>query len=217
VNTADPPSVPVCAITAERLRLVSPGLSGPGAEVHALALEAARPAGELSTPARVRHFIAQCAHDTEGFLRLSDKLVPVSPWTLEARFPAVKGRHHARALLQAGEAAIANLVYAGKGGNGPVMSGDGWTYRPRGYLRAFGRAGYRAFGAVTGLPLEEAPDWLGDPSAAAIAAAAYWLAMGVNAYADADDAPGVCRQLKAVPATGDDRRAWLGLARAAWP
>ncbi len=47
---------------------------------------------------------------------------------------------------------LANKVYAGRIGNGPESSGDGWRYRGRGLVQITGRANYRKFG------LESNPD-----------------------------------------------------------
>ncbi len=69
---------------------------------------------------------------------------------------------------------MANIVYAGRLGNGSVASGDGWRYRGGGMIQTTGRAGYRKTGQLIGLDLERQPELLEQYGPAALAAAAYW-------------------------------------------
>lgn len=206
-----------CAITAARLMACCPLLKPEAAEIHAAALEAARAIAELNTSRRVRHFLAQCAHETGGFRRLVESLVYRDPVRLDSLFSAVRDVQHARALIAGGEQAIANCVYANRCGNGDARSFDGWTYRGRGYLQVTGRANYRKIGTEVGLPLEGQPELLGEPKSAAIAAATYWRLHGINTAADADNVRYVTQRINPALAGLDDRIAWNGAFRAIYP
>lgn len=200
------------SITPERLRALAPRLTPAQSEAHADALEAARATGGLTTPARVRHFIAQVAHETGGFRALVENLNYRDPVQLDRLFSKVAGLADARALIAKGPQAIANRVYAGRLGNGAEATGDGWTFRGRGYLQITGRDNYRRQG------LELTPERLEIPAHAAMAAATYWHANGINRYADVDDTAGVTRLVNGPGMAGlDDRTAWVGRARKIWP
>jgi putative chitinase len=84
--------------------------------------------------------------------------------------------------------ALANLVYAGRMGNGPVASGDGWAYRGRGLIQLTGRSNYRAAGAVLGIPLETDPDRARTPWNACLIAGWFWSMRNCNAPADQGEA-----------------------------
>lgn len=204
-------------ITAERLQAVCPRLTRPVAEVHAAALEAVRPKAALTTNARVRHFVAQVAHETGGFRALVENLNYRDPAKLDALFRAVRGLADARMLIAQGAQAIANRVYAGRGGNGDELSGDGWRYRGRGYLQITLRDNYEHLAQITGLPLLTHPEMLEQPAHAADAAAQYWKWNAINAAADRDDTRAVTAKINPALAGMDDRTALVGLARKVWP
>src|SRR5690606_9591470 len=130
---------------------------------------------------------------SKGFRRLFDNLVELDAEGLRRRFHRVYSADHAKVLIRAGGAAIANLVYAGQGGNGPTESGDGWRFRTRGYLGSFCRDEYRRLAQITSLPFEQHPDMLAQPSIAANAAAAWWAHHNLNAAADRDYSYGIAR------------------------
>ena len=213
---ATPPSDP-CAITPARLAQLVPGIDPKLAVAYAAALEFARPSGDLTTPGRVRHFMAQCAHETGGFVRLVESFAYRDPDRLDRLFSAVNGRQDARALIAKGPQAIADRVYANRMGNRGEASGDGWRYRGRGFLQITGHDNYRLVGNTIGMDLVDRPDLLADPAFAAGAAVIYWRQKGLNAAADADDVRAVTAGINPALAGLDDRTAWLGRARRVWP
>lgn len=206
-----------CAITPARLLSFCPLLKVADAEVHAAALEAARAEADLTTTRRVRHFLAQVAHETGGFARLTENLNYRDPVRLDQLFKAVRDVNHARTLIAGGPQAIANCVYAGRLGNGDARSFDGWNYRGRGYLQITGRANYREIGKSLGLPLEDDPDMLARPAEAALAAARYWKWRDINSAADADDIRAVTARINPALAGLDDRIARCGRIRPIYP
>ncbi len=214
-TTAD--QVDPCAITPARLSRLVPGIDAKLATTYAAALEFARQAGDLTTPGRVRHFMAQCAHETGGFARLVESMAYSDPARLDRLFSAVNGRQDAIELIAKGPEAIANRVYARRNGNGVESTGDGWRYRGRGFLQITGRGNYRQIGNIIGMNLVSRPQVLADPAAAAAAAVIYWREKGLNAAADADDIRAVTAGINPALAGLDDRTAWLGRARRVWP
>jgi putative chitinase len=205
------------AITAERLRVVCPRLTLAQAEVHAEALEHARPVAALNTAARIRHFVAQCAHETGDFRRLTENLNYRDPAQLDRLFKAVRGLADARLLISHGAQAIANRVYAGRGGNGDEASGDGWRYRGRGYLQVTLKDNYVQLAKVSRLPIAERPELLENPVVAAQVSAHYWRWHAINAAADRDDTRAVTAHINPALAGLDDRIAKVGQARKVWP
>jgi putative chitinase len=131
--------------------------------------------------------MAQIAHESGGFRSLVESTAYKDPVRLDRLFKNVQGRAHAQRLIDQGPQAIANTIYANKLGNGGPASGDGFRFRGRGFMMITGRSNYRQLGALTGMPLEEQPDLLGDAGPAAEAAARFWEARRINLAADRDD------------------------------
>jgi len=101
-----------------------------------------------------------------------------------ARFPndAFAQRYHRQPER------IANLVYAGRHGNGDEASGDGWKYRGRGLIQLTFRDNYRAYSqAIADPSVMDDPDRVAEPRDAAVSACWFWKNDGLNALADAGD------------------------------
>ena len=121
---------------------------------------------------RLAMFLAQIGHESDGLTALEEKL-SYSAARLMQVWPA-RFRTIAVAQTVAGRPqSLANLVYAGRMGNGPADSGDGWRYRGRGYIQLTGRANYRAVGRACGLDLEGDPDRAAAPGDALEAACGF--------------------------------------------
>ncbi|MBU3078496.1 glycoside hydrolase family 19 protein [Sphingomonas quercus] len=157
---------------------------------------------------RIPYFLAQIAHESAGLTcteeRLSysaERLMAVWP----GRFPTLAA---ARACAGQPEK-LAALVYAGRMGNGPVESGDGWRYRGRGYLQITGRANYQALCAPTGIDLIADPDRAAAPDGALAVACAFWQGHGLNALSDKGDFAAVTRRINGGVIGLEDRRNWL--------
>lgn len=153
----------------------------------------------LTTPTRQSAFLAQTAHESAGFTRLTENLnysATGLATTWPGRFRGADGQPNAlaRALHRRPEA-IANVVYANRMGNGPEAYGDGWRYRGRGLLQITGRAQYQRCGAALGLPLVEQPDLLAQPEPAVLSAAWFWQVNGLNELADAGDFETITRRI----------------------
>lgn len=140
---------------------------------------------DITTPARIAAFLAQCSHESVRFACTEEDLVYSSPDRICGVFGArVTVTDVLRLRLVRNPVALANHVYAGVNGNGDEASADGWKYRGRGLIQLTGRANYRAAGARLGRDYEARPDAVAGRDDAALTAASYWLANGCNALAD---------------------------------
>lgn len=72
---------------------------------------------------------------------------------------------------------LANLVYAGKLGNGDVASGDGWRFRGGGFIQTTGETNYQQTGLLINQPLRSTPELIEQIGVSCLAACAYWTRM----------------------------------------
>jgi putative chitinase len=177
----------MATVTSERLKQLAPKIRPELALVYAEALEAALSFADLNKPLRIRHFMAQIAHESGSFRSLTESTAYKDPHRLDVLFKNVQGLAHAQRLIADGPQAIANTIYANKLGNGGPASGDGFRFRGRGFMMITGRSNYRQLGKLTGMPLEDEPELLGDAGPAAEAAARFWDARRINLAADKND------------------------------
>jgi putative chitinase len=112
---------------------------------------------ELNTPLRLAHFLAQAGHESGGFKAVNENLNYGAKGLLgifKKYFPTEQ-----KALLyERKPEKIANLVYGGRMGNGPEISGEGYKFRGRGYIQLTGKDNYKAFDAVVPENIIETPD-----------------------------------------------------------
>ena len=112
---------------------------------------------ELNTPLRLAHFLAQAGHESGGFKAVNENLNYGAKGLLgifKKYFPTEQ-----KALLyERKPEKIANLVYGGRMGNGPEISGEGYKFRGRGYIQLTGKDNYTAFDAVVTENITENPD-----------------------------------------------------------
>lgn len=206
------------SITAAQLRQLNPDLQPERAALFASVLSRAFEAGDITTPRRCRHFMAQAFVETGGLRSLVESTRYTDPVRLDQIFRNVQGVAHAKRLIAAGPEAIGNTIYANKCGNGGVASGDGFRYRGRGFLQVTGRANYREIGQIVAMPLEAKPELLGEPDPAAQAAAVFWKSRAINSAADADDVSTVTLLVNGPARLHlEERRGWLNKAKAVWP
>jgi putative chitinase len=190
----------------------------------AAALDAVLGPAKIDTPLRVRQFMAQLAHESGGFRSLVESLAYRDPVHLAATFPSrIKDPDMAQRLIAQGPAAIGNFVYASRGGNGDVLSGDGYRYRGRGFIMNTFRNNYAAvarFAADAGyadMDVVADPDRLGLPDGAAKAAAAFWVDNHLNVAADTGDIDEVTCVINPAMAGAAERLGWVKAAVCVWP
>jgi len=174
-------------LTLEQLKQLLP--KNPYVEHWHKALAQLLPDYEINTAKRIAAFVAQCAHESGGFMVLKENL-NYRAASLRKIFPkyfpddAIAQRY---ASMPNKQEAIANRVYASRMGNGPEESGDGWRYCGRGLIQLTGRQNYTWFAASLGISPEEATEYLGTFEGAAQSACWFWETNKLNQWADAGD------------------------------
>jgi putative chitinase len=198
------------------LRAAMPKVTEANANAHLESLIDGMSRWSIDTPARIAAFLAQVGHESADLARTEENLNYSADGlrkTWPNRFPTIAvARQYARK-----PEAIANFVYAGRMGNGNVLSGDGWTYRGRGLLQLSGRQNYHAYAVEMGEP-DLRPDRLAKTPHAALSACWFWNNRNLNLLADYDDAEAVkavTRRINGGLMGLEDRMARWHVARAA--
>jgi putative chitinase len=181
------PSPSPLAVTAERLWRLVP--SGKPAIMAPIAENFDRLASryDITTRLRICHFLAQAAHESDGFRTLR-----------EYGGPAYFKRYDARRDL------------------GNTMPGDGARYHGRGIFQLTGRFNYRRYGELIGIDLEADPDRAMEPAISLSIAFAYWREREINVAADADDVARVTKRINGGRTGLADRTRLLAAAKAIW-
>ncbi|MBN8944562.1 MAG: glycoside hydrolase family 19 protein [Rhizobiales bacterium] len=173
-------------VTAATLRRISPVANAGIIDHLGPALTSAFPTGAITTDLRAAHFLAQAAHESDGF----------------------------RTLVEYGGSGYFDR-YDGRRDLGNVRPGDGARYRGRGIFQLTGRANYRLFGAKIGVDIERLPGRAAEPDISARTAIVYWGSRGLNAFADKDDLRAITRRINGGFNGLADRQARLIRAKAA--
>lgn len=171
-------------------------------------LTAAMEKFSINTPKRQAQFIAQIAHESGGFQRLTENLNYsaqglASTWP--GRFSTGTGPNELAREIARNPEKIANAAYGLRMGNN--AQGDGWKYRGRGLIQLTGKANYQSAAAAIGAPLVEQPELVAEPAMAAMTAAWFWNKNGLNALADSGDTRMVTKRINGGTTGLDDRLA----------
>ncbi|OPA88690.1 chitinase [Pseudomonas fluorescens] len=165
-------------VTEQQLLQILPN-AGRNAGVFVSALNTAMGRYGIVGTLRVSAFIAQVGHES-GQLRYVREI-----WGPTAQ--------------QAG--------YEGRADLGNTVKGDGSKYRGRGLIQITGRANYAACGEALGLDLINNPELLEQPQHAAMSAAWFWSANGLNTLADQGKFVKITRRINGGLTGQDDRQA----------
>jgi len=144
------------------------------------------PEYQINTPQRVAAFLAQCAHESGGFIFLKENLNYKAP-SLRKVFPKYFPDDATAAAYANKPEKIANRVYANRMGNGDEASGDGWRYCGRGLIQLTGKDNYTFFAASLDIPVEEASEYLQTFEGAVQSACFFWEQNNLNQWADKGD------------------------------
>jgi putative chitinase len=144
------------------------------------------PEYEINTPHRVAAFLAQCAHESGGFVFLKENL-NYKAASLRRVFPKYFPDDATAAHYAGKPEMIANRVYANRMGNGDEASGDGWKFCGRGLIQLTGKDNYTFFAGSLDIPLDEASEYLGTFEGAVQSACFFWEQNNLNTWADKGD------------------------------
>ena len=144
------------------------------------------PEYQINTPKRVAAFLAQCAHESGGFVFLKENL-NYKAASLRKVFPKYFPDDATAAAYANKPEKIANRVYANRMGNGDENSGDGWRYCGRGLIQLTGKDNYTFFAASIDVPIQEAAEYLQTFEGAVQSACFFWEQNNLNQWADKGD------------------------------
>ena len=138
---------------------------------------------KVDNPLRLAHFLSQCAHESGGFIKVSEDLSYSKVRILEVfgryfRTISTTGYDHNPVLL-------GNRVYASRMGNGNEQSGDGYKYRGRGFIQLTGKNNYAQFDKFVDDDILCNPD-LVSTKYPLLSASFWWDSNNINRLADKD-------------------------------
>ncbi len=152
---------------------------------------------EINTPKRIAAFLSQCAHESGGFVFLTENL-NYKPESLVRVFPKYfptldLAKQYCARPNKAD--AIANRVYANRMGNGDEASGDGAAFKGRGLIQLTGRDNYFWFASSLEMKIEDVPEYLQTFEGAAQSACWFWETNKLNRFVDANDFKGLTKAI----------------------
>ena len=153
------------------------------------ALEQLFPDYDINTPKRMAAFIAQCSHESGGFMVLKENLnyKPASLRKLFSKYFPTDELAQQYCSKPNKQAAIANRIYGGRKGNGDEFSGDGYRFCGRGLIQLTGRSNYQSFADSLEMNINDVPEYLATFEGASQSACWYWETNKLNQWADAGD------------------------------
>ena len=150
------------------------------------ALRQLLPQYEINSSERIAAFLAQCAHESGGFVFIKENLN--YRWqSLRKVFPKYFPTDALAQQYEKQPEKIANRVYANRMGNGPEESGDGYKFCGRGLIQVTGRENYSWFAASLQITPEEASEYMETFEGAAQSACWFWESNNLNQWADKRD------------------------------
>jgi putative chitinase len=119
----------------------------------------------LTSPLVIMHFVAQCAHESDGFRTFEEY--------------ASGDRYDTRTDL----------------GNTPEKDGDGRLYKGRGPIQITGKANYAAASEAIGVDYLKNPSWAAGPVNGTRIAMWYWWSRNLSRLALIDDIFGITKKI----------------------
>ena len=147
----------------------------------------AEPYGILESPRRLCHFLAQAAHESDGF-RTLEEYGGQPYWSR----------------------------YEGREDLGNTCAGDGVRYHGRGIFQLTGRANYRTMGTRISLGLEDEPHLASEGEISLRTACEYWKSHRLQNPADSNDITEVTRRINGGFNGLDKRKLYFRRAWSIW-
>lgn len=180
-------------ITAEQLRQIMPRITQKDLDAYLAPLNAAMFMYEINTPARMRAFLAQLAHES-GQLRYKEELASGEDYDTGKKAQSL--------------------------GNTPEADGDGQKYKGRGPIQITGLNNYKAVSKALGYDFVKDPEALEKPGAGSFAAAWFWASRQLNTFADSETPESfkmITRRINGGLNGYEDRKKYWELAKMAIP
>ncbi len=193
-------------ITVSQLKQLLP--KNPYVEHWHHALEQLFPDYDINTPKRMAAFIAQCAHESGGFMVLKENL-NYKAASLRKIFPKYFPNDQIAqeyASKPNKQEAIASRIYANRMGNGDEASKEGYKFCGRGLIQLTGKSNYQSFADSLEMKVEDVPEYLATFEGAAQSACWFWETNGLNKYADAGDILGLTKRINGGTIGLEDRK-----------
>jgi len=171
------------------------------------ALSKLLPDYDINTSNRIAAFVAQCAHESGGFMVLKENLnyKAASLRKLFGKYFPTDELAQQYASKSNKQEAIANRIYASRMGNGDEASGDGYKYCGRGLIQLTGKSNYTAFADSLEIDPEEASEYLATFEGAAQSACWFWETNNLNQWADKGDIVTLTKRINGGTIGLDDR------------
>ena len=190
-------------LTKEQLKQLLP--KNPYIDQWHKALSQLLPDYEINTPQRIAAFIAQCAHESGGFVFLTENL-NYKAESLTKLFGKYFPNLAVAKEYERKPEKIANRIYANRMGNSDEASGDGYKYRGRGLIQLTGKTNYTWFAASLEISPEEAAEYTQTFEGAAQSACWFWETNKINAFADKGDIVGMTKRINGGTIGLEDRK-----------
>jgi len=177
------------------------------------AFEEYLPLFDITTPARVAGFIAQCQHESLDFTILQENL-NYGAKGLRGLFGKYFKDDATALQYERKPELIANKIYSSRMGNGPEASGDGWKFRGRGILQITGRSNYTQASRDLFQDdcLVQDPDLLRQPAYATLTACWFWKKNNLNQVCDSGDIVSLSKKINGGTIGLEDRIAHWNIA-----
>ena len=140
---------------------------------------------DINTPKRIAYFMAQCHHESGGFVFVSENLNYKASGLVKV-FPKYFDENTAKAYEKQPQK-IANRVYANRMGNGDEASGEGFKYAGKGIIQLTGKDNYTRFAQSLEISVEDAAEYMKTFEGAGQSACWFWETNNLNKFADAGD------------------------------
>jgi putative chitinase len=189
-------------LSKEQLAQLIPG--NPYVDYWHSAMERCLPDYDINTPQRVAAFMAQCGHESGNFKFLKENL-KYRAASLVKVWPKYFPNMDIANQYAGNEEKIANRAYAGRMGNGPEESGDGWRFCGRGLIQLTGRNNYQNFADSIETDINDIPAYLATFEGAVQSACWFWETNKLNQWADKGDMLTLTKRINGGTLGLDDR------------